>query len=109
MIGRKYHVAFPTMAFIVHFLSDTASNSSLSTAPDLPPGSAHAVEIVIAPLREQVYMVSWREASGNTVVQVEDFAEHRVHAFLTMRDGTFIRQSAPLVELTPSVTSREST
>jgi metal-dependent amidase/aminoacylase/carboxypeptidase family protein len=30
---------------------------------------------------------------------VEDFEEQQVHAFLTMADGTFIRQDAPLVEV----------
>ena len=109
MIGRKYHVAFPTMALIQHFISDTQLEFIVEHSPDLPRGSAHTVEIVIAPLRDQLYMVSWQEPSGNTVVHIEDFAEHCVHAFLTMRDGKFIRQSAPLVELTSSRTSAGET
>ena len=32
------------------------------------------------------------------VVHMEDFKEHWVHAFLTMKDMHFIRESAPLAE-----------
>jgi hypothetical protein len=57
------------------------------------------VDISIERLRDELYLVSWQEKSGNTVVHLEDFKEHRVHAFLTMKDLTFIKQSAPLIEV----------
>jgi len=68
-------------------------------SPDLPKGSAHTVDITIELLRDELYMVSWQGKSGNTAVHIEDFKEHRVHAFLTKKDLTFIRQSAPLIEV----------
>jgi|BarGraIncu00222A_1022003.scaffolds.fasta_scaffold112392_2 hypothetical protein len=99
MIGKSYEVRFPTMAFVLTFLSDKRLRFTVQSSPDLPAGSSHEVDIVMQPLRDGLYLVSWQEASGNTVVHVEDFNEHRVHAFLTMKDGMFIRQDAPLVEV----------
>ena len=98
MIGKKYLVRFPTMSFILHFISETKLEFIVEKSPDLPPGSAHTVDITIQPLRDEIFLVSWQEASGNTVVHIEDFKNHEVHAFLTMKDLSFIRQTAPLIE-----------
>jgi hypothetical protein len=99
MVGKRYFVEFPTMSFYLHFLSDKALEFIVERSPDLPKGSAHTVQITIEPLRDELYLVSWQEQTGNTVVHLEDFKEHRVHAFLTMKNLSFIRQSAPLVEV----------
>ena len=99
MIGKKYYVKFPTMSFYLSFISETELQFIVECSPDLPPGSSHTVNITIQPLRDGLYLVSWQETSGNTVVHVEDFKEHRVHAFLSMKDARFIRQDAPLVEV----------
>ncbi len=68
-------------------------------APIYPRDSSHQVEIAVEHLRDELYLVSGQEKSGNTVVHLEDLKEHRVHAFLTLKDMTFIRQSAALVEV----------
>ena len=99
MIGKRYYVEFPTMSFYLHFLSDTSLEFVVEKSPDLPKGSAHTVDIVIEYLRDELYLVSWQEKSGNTVVHLEDFREHRVHACLTFKNLTFVRQSASLVEV----------
>jgi hypothetical protein len=99
MIGKKYQVTFPTMSFVLHFISDKQLEFIVEKSPDLAPGSKHTVNIEIQALRDGLYAVSWQEASGNTVVHIEDFKDHRVHAFLTMKDMYFIRQDAPLVEV----------
>ena len=99
MIGKKYHVKFPTMPFYLSFISKTQLQFIVEQSPDLPLGSAHTVDISIQPLRDGLYLVSWQEMSGNTVVHVEDFNEHQVYAFLTMKDSRFVRQSALLVEV----------
>lgn len=99
MVGKRYYVEFPTMSFYLHFVSDRTLEFIVEKSPDLPKGSAHTVDITIEPLRDELYAVSWQEKSGNTVAHIEDFKEHRVHAFLTMKDLKFIKQSAPLVEV----------
>jgi hypothetical protein len=98
MVGRLYYVEFPTMSFYLNFVSEKSLEFMVEKSPDLPKGSSHTVDITIEPLRDELYMISWQEKSGNTVVHIEDFKEHRVHAFLTMKDLKFIKQSAALVE-----------
>lgn len=98
MVGKRYYVEFPTMSFYLHFLSEKSLEFIVEKSPDLPKGSSHTVDITIEPLRDQLYMISCQEKSGNTVVHIEDFKEQRVHAFLTMKDLKFIKQSAALVE-----------
>jgi len=87
------------MLFYLHFLSDEAMEFIVEKSPDLPMGSTHTVKITIDPLRDELYLISWQEATGNTVVHLEDFENHQVHAFLTLKNLTFIRQSASLVEV----------
>ena len=99
MIGKTYHVRFPSMAFTLTFLGETRLRFTVESSPDRSSGSSYEVGIEIEPLRDELYLVSWQERSGNTVVHLEDFSAHQVHAFLSMTDGRFIRQSAPLVEL----------
>jgi hypothetical protein len=108
MIGKRYYVEFPAMSFYLKFLSDTSLEFIVEKSPDLPKGSAHTVDIVIDHLRDELYLVSWQEKSGNTVVHLEDFREHRVHAFLTLKDLTFVRQSASLVEI-PATSDQKQT
>jgi hypothetical protein len=86
------------MSFVLHFISETKLEFMVEKSPDLPPGSSHTVDITIKPLRDELFLVSWQEASGNTVVHLEDFKTHEVHAFLTMKDLTFIKQTASMIE-----------
>lgn len=99
MIGKRYLVRFPTMSFTLSFISETQLEFTVEQSPDLPAGSSHIVDITIQPMRDEIYLVSWQEVSGNTVVHVEDFKNHEVNAFLTMKDLSFVRQTAPLVEV----------
>ena len=99
MIGKRYYVKFPTMSFYLNFISDKKLEFVVDQSPDLPKGSAHTVDITIKPLRDELYLVSWQEQNGNTIVHLEDFKKHQVHAFLTLKNLTFIKQTAPLIEV----------
>jgi hypothetical protein len=39
MIGKSYEVRFPTMAFVLTFLSDKRLRFTVQSSPDLPAGS----------------------------------------------------------------------
>ena len=108
MIGKRYHVVFPTMSFYLHFVSDKVLEFIVEKSLDLPTGSAHTVDITNEHLRDELYLVAWQEENGNTVVHLKDFKEHRVHAFLTMNGMKFIRQNAPLIEVSASDVERST-
>lgn len=63
---------------------------------DGPYARTEEVAIVATLIRPQVFLVSWVENSGATVVHVEDFAEKTLHSHATLPDGTFLRMQGPL-------------
>lgn len=50
-------------------------------------------------IAEGVYVISWQEANGATVVHIDDFAGGRSQAFFTAPDLSFHRMQGALVEL----------
>lgn len=54
-------------------------------------GSADRVEMQVRPLREGLFLVSWQEADGITVVHIEDFAARQFEACVTFPGGRFER------------------
>lgn len=42
-------------------------------------------------IRTGVFLVSWTESNGATVVHVEDFVENKIYSHATLPDGTFLR------------------
>ena len=53
------------MSFFLRFVSDQSLEFIVEKSPDLPKGSAHTVDIAIEPLGDELYLVSWQEATGN--------------------------------------------
>ena len=56
-------------------------------------GAQESLDIDIRLLRPGLFMTSWREADGITVVHVEDFASNEFHSCVTLPDGRFRRHT----------------
>ncbi|HTP40777.1 MAG TPA: hypothetical protein VMI92_14520 [Steroidobacteraceae bacterium] len=54
-------------------------------------GNEEVVPLDIVRLRPQVFLVSWQEAAGITVVHVEDFENQRFHSRATLPGGRLMR------------------
>ncbi|QNK01222.1 MoaF-related domain-containing protein [Dyella telluris] len=52
-------------------------------------------------IAEGVYVISWQEANGATVVHIDDFTDGRSQAFFTAADLSFHRMRGALIELGP--------
>ncbi|PRD46905.1 hypothetical protein C5745_12450 [Sphingobacterium haloxyli] len=52
-------------------------------------GYSERVEITIAEVRAQVYMIAWKEISGATVTHVEDHKKGIIYSNATLPDGSF--------------------
>jgi hypothetical protein len=63
---------------------------------DGPYAHTETVKIAVSTIRAGVFAVSWVEASGATVVHVEDFARGVVHSYATLRDGSSLRMQGPI-------------
>jgi hypothetical protein len=68
MVGKRYYAE----SFYPHFVSDKEPEFIVEKSPDLPKGSAYTVDITVRYLRDELYMISWQEKSGDTVVHPED-------------------------------------
>lgn len=64
--------------------------------PDGPFARTETVKITTTLIRPGVFLVSWIEAGGATVVHVEDFANAILYSHATLPDGTFLRMQAPI-------------
>lgn len=99
----KLAYAYPVgIVFDVRFDAFTAR---LTTLPDNhirfhiadgPYAHTETVTIAVNPIRAGVFAVSWVEASGATVVHVEDFERGVVHSYATLPDGSFLRMQGPI-------------
>ncbi len=63
---------------------------------DGPYARTETVACVATAIRPGVFLVSWVEASGATVVHVEDFARSMLYSHATLLDGSFLRMEAPI-------------
>ncbi|GHH38780.1 MoaF-related domain-containing protein [Lentzea cavernae] len=61
-------------------------------------GHTETVDVEIVEIRPRAYLVSWREASGATVVHVEDLANSTLRSILTL-DGELHRLAGTFKEI----------
>jgi hypothetical protein len=62
-------------------------------------GPSETVSIETSEIRPGVHLVTWQEASGNTVVHVEDFENGSIITNITTPDGKFIKLHGSLSKL----------
>lgn len=61
---------------------------------DIPTPSGRVqqvVETAVTVIRPGVFLLSWTEADGTTVVHVQDFETSTVHSHARLPDGTLLR------------------
>jgi len=92
-IGLRFEVVFGTFAVILTTLSGGEIHFRIDEGPY---ARSETVKIVATPIRPGVFLVSWIEASGATVVHVEDFARGIVYSHATLASGTFLRMNGPI-------------
>ena len=56
-----------------------------------PLAHIETVKIAVKTIRGGIFAVSWQEASGATIVHVEDFGRGFVHSHATLPNGPFLR------------------
>jgi hypothetical protein len=100
-VGLEFDVKFD--AFTVRLT--TLPNSELRFhIAEGPYARTETVKIVTTLIRPGVFIVSWVEAGGATVVHVEDFAQGALYSHATLPDGTFLRMQAPIRVVSHEVT-----
>ena len=91
--GLVFDVSFQEFSARLTVLSPDRLRFEIAEGPY---ANAEEVAIVATSIRPGLFLVSWVERSGATVVHVEDFAQGRIHSQATLADGTFLRMAGPL-------------
>jgi hypothetical protein len=96
-VGHTYEAAFGSDIFQFRFESENSMTQTGIQGPNK--GFQETERITVTPVRDGVFMLTWQESSGTTVVQVADFAEGTNYTNITIPDddGTvFLRFTGTL-------------
>lgn len=103
-VGHKYLVDFRSTAggfrVQLHFASETSLTYTSVGADGNPiPGSSETVNITVEPIRDQLFLVTWKEQSGMTVVHIEDYKNNTIITNITDSDGTFSKFHGTMTQI----------
>lgn len=87
-IGVQFAVKFDAFAVLLTTLPSKELRFHIAEGPY---ARTEVVKIDTTVVRPGLFVVSWVEASGATVVHVEDFAQGWLHSHATLPNGTFLR------------------
>ncbi|UHD47662.1 nuclear transport factor 2 family protein [Aureimonas altamirensis] len=77
-------------------LSIQSATRMIFEIKDGPFARTETVDIETIPLGDGQFAVSWQEASGATVTNIQDYDRMVVHSFATLPDHQFIRMTGPI-------------
>ncbi len=92
-VGLVFDVSFAEFSVRLTTLPNRALRFEIATGPY---ARTEEVQIDTTLIRPGVFLVSWVEHSGATVVHVEDFAQGHLYSHATLAGGTFLRMAGPL-------------
>ncbi len=92
-VGIVFDVVFDAFTARLTTLSDDRMRFHIAEGPY---AKTETVKMAANRIRPGVFAVSWVEASGATVVHVEDFERSFVHSYATLPDGSFLRMQGPI-------------
>lgn len=100
-VGLELDVVFEPFRATLTLLSQSQLKFEIKEGPF---AHSEVVDIAVTPLGGGLFLVSWVEETGATVVHVQDFDRGVIHSQATLADGRFLRMSGPITVVTPSDT-----
>jgi hypothetical protein len=76
IIGNKFLVDFGMAKAILNLHSETSLAFTITEKEGKEVNTDETVQIKLTEIRPQLYLVTWKEKSGTTVTQVQDYANH---------------------------------
>ncbi|QIH08163.1 MULTISPECIES: adenylate cyclase [unclassified Pseudomonas] len=96
--GRSFQVAYDGLVAHNIYASDGLSiRYAIVSGPYA--GASGEAACQWRQIADGVYVISWQETDGATVVHVDDFARGHSQAFFTASDLSFYRMEGPLTAL----------
>jgi predicted SnoaL-like aldol condensation-catalyzing enzyme len=98
-VGQQMDVTYPEFKVTLTLRSHTEMHFEIKEGQF---AHTETVAIEVVPLGNSVFAVSWKEASGATVVNIQDYDRDTVHSFVTLPSGQFLRMMGPIEVTKPS-------
>jgi predicted SnoaL-like aldol condensation-catalyzing enzyme len=98
-VGQVMDVTYPVFKVSLTFMSMEELKFEIREGSF---ARTETVKIQVAPLGNSLFAVSWQEADGATVTNIQDYDRGVVHSFATLRDGQFIRMTGPIAIIRPA-------
>ena len=99
LVGKTFAANLGRLQVRLTYESDTQMTFTVISGGGMTTdGHTETVGVEIVEIRPEVYLVSWREAGGATVVHVEDLANSTLHSTVTL-DGRLYRLAGTVKEI----------
>ena len=98
-IGLEMDVSYPNFQVSLTLLSVTQLRFEIKEGPL---AQSETVDILVVPLGNSLFAVSWQETDGATVTNVQDYDRNLVHSHATLPDGQFLRMTGTLLVTRPA-------
>jgi predicted SnoaL-like aldol condensation-catalyzing enzyme len=98
-VGLEFDVSYPIFQASLKLVSAAKLRFEIK---DGPFARIETVDIQVVPLGNGIFIVSWQEASGATVANVQDYDRGTVHSFATLPDGQFLRMTGEMTVTRPA-------
>jgi hypothetical protein len=96
--GHRYNVDFGQFKVQLHFISETKMTYA-GLNDDGSTGAPNPVTIAIEPIRDLLFLVTWTEASGMTVVHLEDYKLNTIVTNITAPGRPIARFKGPMTKV----------
>lgn len=99
--GNKFLVDFGTAKAVLHFQSEADMTFIITEKDGKQTNIAETVSVRMTEIRQQLFMVNWKEKNGTTVTQVQDYEKGVVYSNWTSPDGNFKNLQGILSQFLP--------
>jgi len=94
--GNKYLADFGMAKAILHFQSESSLTFTIIEKDGSEANITETVAIKMIEIRPQLFMVTWKEANGNSITQVQDYEKGMLYANWTMPCGECINRTGSI-------------
>ncbi len=98
-VGQEMEVTYPPFKVYLTIQSATELTFAIKEGKF---ARTETVEIQVAPLGNSVFVVSWKESNGATVMNIQDYDRGVFLSFVTLASGEFWRMTGPMVVTRPA-------
>ncbi len=96
--NKTYFVDFTAVKGEIKYHSKESLTFTLTEQNGENVNISEKVDIKMTELRDALFMVSWKENSGKTIVQIQDFDKEIVHSNITLPNGVLVSIKGRLIE-----------